>query len=304
MEGSTNLRAPPTSPTPSSSATWRGATATRATPTAAAENGGAARGGTLRGDTPEDFFRLPAAGGGAAGGVAARRAAAAATARRRRRRSARAPRCSAATCAVRGCSCSAARGRNKSFFCERLLEESSLGAAAPEWIVVCQDTAPGKKRDAVERAARDALRRGCSVVVDRMHLTADQRAHFVAIATECAVPCHALLLAPPLAEMESRVRHRTDHPGNVEGERGVGVLRGSAKKTTPPRYAEGFELVSVAHRPADALAYARLYAAAGAAPAEEGAPCACGAGPRRPADVEDREESRPQVLQVLLVPVV
>ena len=139
-----------------------------------------------------------------------------------------------------------AQGAGKSFFCERLLEEgSSLGAAAPEWIVVCQDTAPGKKRDAVERAARDALRRGCSVVVDRMHLTADQRAHFVAIATECAVPCHALLLAPPLAEMESRVRHRTDHPGNVEGERGVGVLRGSAKKTTPPRYAEGLSLIHI-----------------------------------------------------------
>ena len=217
----------------------------------------------------------------------------------RRRRSAR-PRLGGYLRGARLLVLCGAQGAGKSFFCERLLEEgSSLGAAAPEWIVVCQDTAPGKKRDAVERAARDALRRGCSVVVDRMHLTADQRAHFVAIATECAVPCHALLLAPPLSEMESRVRHRTDHPGNVEGERGVGVLRGSAKKTTAPRYAEGFELVSVAHRPADALAYARLYAAAGAAPAEEGAPCACGAG-RGVADVEDREEPGPQVLQVLV----
>ena len=178
----------------------------------AAENVGAARGGTSL-HTPEDFGPLAGGGGaaaaaaGAAGGgggdgapPAAALGARAALLGGYLRGSRLLVLCGAGAGNRSASASSRARPRRRRTGVDR----------RPPGHGVRQD------RDAVERAARDALRRGCSVVVDRMHLTADQRAHFVAIATECAVPCHALLLAPLPAEMESRVRHRTDHPGNVE----------------------------------------------------------------------------------------
>lgn len=71
------------------------------------------------------------------------------------------------------------QGAGKSFFCAALLR------AAPAWVHVSQDTISNGKpgpREKVERAARAALADGRSVVVDRMHLDRDQRAHFVSVA--------------------------------------------------------------------------------------------------------------------------
>ena len=130
-------------------------------------------------------------------------------------------------------------------------------------MITCQDTAakggkPGK-REQVESACREALRRGCSVVVDRMHLSPEQRAYFLAIGKECGVPTDAVLLLPSLAEMTKRVRERTGHPGGVQGESGAAYVSGSYKKVVPPEHAEGFELVSRCVTPADVARLTDMY---------------------------------------------
>ena len=55
------------------------------------------------------------------------------------------------------------------------------------------------------RGTRDALAAGQSVVVDRMHLDPEQRAHFVGVARERSVPVHALVLHVPTVELMRRV---------------------------------------------------------------------------------------------------
>tara|TARA_B100000795_G_scaffold12683_1_gene8823 strand:+ start:625 stop:1878 length:1254 start_codon:yes stop_codon:yes gene_type:complete len=149
------------------------------------------------------------------------------------------------------------QGSGKSFFCAALLH------AAPAWVHVSQDTINNGKpgpRDKVERAARAALEQGRSVVVDRMHLDAAQRAHFVEVARACGAPVHALVLHVPTAELQRRVRERTGHPGNVMGESGARMAAKSAAMLELPRHVEGFAAVTRTHTERDAARACALYA--------------------------------------------
>ena len=153
------------------------------------------------------------------------------------------------------------------------------GLSHASWVVTSQDTAtnggsacrsiaelaaahasgkPGK-REVVEAAAREALRRGECVVVDRMHLDAGQRAHFLKVANECNAPVDAVLLKPPLEVMLQRVRERTGHPGGVQGEAGLSHVRTSYGKIVEPTHAEGFELITKLETPVDVSRLTALY---------------------------------------------
>ena len=119
---------------------------------------------------------------------------------------------------------------------------------------------------------RAALRRGQSVVVDRMHLSAEQRSHFVTIGREACVPIDALLLLPPLAEMQRRVTERVGHPGGVMGAAGARLVPKSYAQIVPPAYSEGFSLISRVETPSQVASLARLYQRTVHAPTAHGAP--------------------------------
>lgn len=136
------------------------------------------------------------------------------------------------------------------------------------WVYFSQDTiskngTPGK-RQRVEDAVRAAINEGNSVVVDRMHLTEEQRSYFVQIGrdfnnnnnkqtiqeddnktkkTSKVIRIHALLLNPPKNVISNRIRNRTNHPGKVEGEKWSRMVLGFLKQLELPTYKEGFDLI-------------------------------------------------------------
>ena len=127
------------------------------------------------------------------------------------------------------------------------LSKYLTGGDSDMWCHCSQDTIsngkPGK-REAVEAAVISALREGKNVVVDRMHLDKEQRAHFVNIGNNCNVPVHALVLVASKQDIERRVTSRTNHPGRVEGIQGARIAVSSLEKLTMPTYDEGFDLIS------------------------------------------------------------
>ncbi len=135
------------------------------------------------------------------------------------------------------------QGSGKSAFCQSLVD----AACGDRWAQFSQDTIndgrPGT-RQAVESAAHDAILSGKNVVIDRMHLDAEQRQHFVEIGRQCQVPVHCLVILATKEEIEDRVKHRVNHPGNVEGEKGVRIAMASLSRLVLPQYDEGFELIN------------------------------------------------------------
>ena len=132
------------------------------------------------------------------------------------------------------------------------------------WVVICQDTISGAgkpgSRDKCEREVRAALKRGENVVVDRTHLTVEQRGHFMEIGKEVGVRIDAVVLLPPLEEMQRRVRERVDHPGGVSGPRYASMVAKSYQSLVPPTHSEGFDLITTLQTPAQVASTTRLYA--------------------------------------------
>ena len=131
------------------------------------------------------------------------------------------------------------QGSGKSTFCE------SLGQG---WCHLSQDTInngrPGERKD-VEVAARSILKeKQKSVVIDRMHLDAAQRHHFIQIGKEAGVNVHCLVFVASKDEVTKRVKERTNHPGGVEGDRGAKLAVTSLSRLVPPAYDEGFALIN------------------------------------------------------------
>lgn len=161
------------------------------------------------------------------------------------------------------------QGSGKSWFAERLLElsasKNSSSSSSSSWVVLCQDEF--KTREKVHEAARQALVEGRNVIIDRMHLTPDQRSHFTSLGFEFVdqnVSVHGLYLsAPHRQELARRVKHRTNHPGGVMGENGVRMAMASLSRWVPPTYQEGFDLMSAVSQPARVDTMARLYAGVG-----------------------------------------
>ena len=137
------------------------------------------------------------------------------------------------------------QGAGKSSFCEHITRGGS-------WCHFSQDTISGGKkgsREAVERAVEAVLKDNKSVVVDRMHLSSEQRRYFVDIGRRCNVPVHAIVFLASADEVRQRVLDRTNHPGGVEGERlcHLGANNLINGNLIHPEYDEGFELISYSH---------------------------------------------------------
>ena len=140
------------------------------------------------------------------------------------------------------------QGSGKSTFCQKLLETTAKNnGAGQNWAHLSQDTIndgrPGK-REAVERIALEQLRAGKCVIIDRMHLSPEQRAYFVNIASQADASCHLLWFDVPKTIIERRVRSRTNHAGGVEGDAGARMAVQSLSQVVTPLYAEGFDLIS------------------------------------------------------------
>jgi diketogulonate reductase-like aldo/keto reductase len=130
------------------------------------------------------------------------------------------------------------------------------------WIHLSQDTirngTPGK-REAVEEAAREALRHHNSVVIDRTHLDPEQRRHFIQLAQASNVPVHAVVLHVSRSELIQRVRDRIDHPAGVQGDKFVKLAVRSLEIIKTPTYEEGLALISIAASTDAANALADVY---------------------------------------------
>jgi DNA 3'-phosphatase len=132
------------------------------------------------------------------------------------------------------------------------------------WVHLCQDTInkgkPGN-REAVEKATRQAIRNGCSVIIDRMHLDKIQRKHFVDIAMELHVPVHILVFRPPKDVIAKRVLERSKHPGGVEGEKGMRMALASLSRLQMPTYhgGESFALITCLQQEAHVHQWSTFY---------------------------------------------
>lgn len=150
------------------------------------------------------------------------------------------------------------QGAGKSYFCNQLM--NSCQQQNNNWTHLSQDTiSKGKSgsREQVERAANKALQEGKSVVVDRMHLDAAQRAHFVRVAQANNVPVHAVVLNTPKDVVAERVLYRENH--TVQGERGAKMAQASWSSMTMPEYEEGFSLISASSTPEGSKTIVDLY---------------------------------------------
>ena len=152
-------------------------------------------------------------------------------------------------------------GAGKSTFAAQLTSSS-----ASRWRRVCQDCAgshgkPGSRSD-VMQAALLSLRDGYHVVVDRTHLTVDQRKPFIALATALGCRVHAVELAIPLDVCVQRILKRTNHEGGVEGQSGVGVAHRmrAGKDNSSPSARESFTEVTRCKTDADVARCAQRYA--------------------------------------------
>ena len=100
---------------------------------------------------------------------------------------------------------------------------------------------PGR-REKVEEEARNELRKGNSVLLDRMHLTPDQRQEMiesiVTSDTKSKVHIHVVVLNPSKETIAHRVKNRTNHPGKVEGDKGARIAMMSLRGLVQPTYEE------------------------------------------------------------------
>ena len=112
-------------------------------------------------------------------------------------------------------------GSGKSTFAHELMSR------APRWVRVCQDTiSKGGKRGSraqCVKALRKALAEGKSVLVDRCHVTPEQRREFVGVARDDpgVTAIDAVVFDFPLQVLQHRVKYRINHEGGVEGPRGA-----------------------------------------------------------------------------------
>ncbi len=144
------------------------------------------------------------------------------------------------------------QGAGKSTFCHHVLFGKRKHNANKEWtnknnhwVSLSQDTInngkPGR-REKVEEEARKELRRGNSVLLDRMHLNPEQRQEMiesvVAPDMKSKVQIHVVVLNPSKEIVTRRVKNRTNHPGKVEGEKGVRFALKSLGALVMPTYKE------------------------------------------------------------------
>jgi aprataxin len=156
------------------------------------------------------------------------------------------------------------QGAGKSTFSQALLRR-----APDRWARVNQETIargrPGSRAQCVT-AARAALQRGVSVVVDRANVTPEQRAFFLEVARQAGVEAHCVALDLPLKACQARAAGRAEHEGGLQGQRAfavVGMTHKALAQAGPPRREEGLSSVVTCRDDADADAAASAWAAYG-----------------------------------------
>ncbi len=153
------------------------------------------------------------------------------------------------------------QGAGKSTFCHHVLfgkrkedADDTFINKNKNWVSLSQDTInngkPGK-REKVEEEARKELRNGNSVLLDRMHLNPEERQDILeSVVTpdlKARVQIHVVVLNPSKEVVTRRVKNRTNHPGKVEGEKGVRFALKSLGAIVMPTYKEEqFRLISYA----------------------------------------------------------
>jgi DNA 3'-phosphatase len=143
------------------------------------------------------------------------------------------------------------QGSGKSTFCRRVLfgrndnDTNGHDNKNNHWVWLSQDTInngkPGK-REKVEEEACKELRKGNSVLLDRMHLRPEDRQimieNVVTQGMKSKVQIHVVVLNPSKEIVTRRVKNRTNHPGKVEGEKGVRFALQSLERLVLPTYKE------------------------------------------------------------------
>lgn len=113
------------------------------------------------------------------------------------------------------------QGSGKSTFSNALIARAAEQPTPRRWARVNQDSIAGKPgrgtRGACENLVKASVGAGSSAVVDRMHLTRDQRAYFVKAAREANCQAHCVVLDLPLKTCIQRAVDRTAHEGDILG---------------------------------------------------------------------------------------
>ncbi|KAJ4473699.1 AAA domain-containing protein [Lentinula aciculospora] len=103
----------------------------------------------------------------------------------------------------------------------------------------------------VETLARESLRNGFSVCIDRTNIDESQRAHWTRIAHEFpGTMTWVILFDTPYEVCASRLQQRTTHPTIHSPEMGLSVLSRFEEDFIPPSAREGFHRI-VSLKPAD-----------------------------------------------------
>jgi len=103
----------------------------------------------------------------------------------------------------------------------------------------------------VEALARNSLRDGLSVCIDRTNIDQGQRAHWINIAHEFpGTLIYAIVFDTPYEECASRLRQRTSHPTIHGPEQGLSVLSRFARDFRQPAAYEGFDCI-ISLKPSD-----------------------------------------------------
>jgi predicted kinase len=125
-------------------------------------------------------------------------------------------------------------GSGKSTFATKLVE-----ATGDIYVRVNQDEMGN--RQACEAVARTALKKGYSVIVDRVNFDIKQRNNWVKLASELHVNnIRCLFLDVPLEVAKERIAAREDHPTIPKGTNGHAIIDKFTKWQINPSAGEGF----------------------------------------------------------------
>ena len=155
-------------------------------------------------------------------------------------------------------------GSGKSTFALEVVEKSSGGGggggggggsgSGRQWSRVCQDVinsgARGTRQQCV-KAMITHLSEGKSVLVDRCHVTPDQRRDFLEAARTCpggVASVYAVVFRNPLPLLIERIKNRVGHEGGLDGWTGEKVtarMYSTMQKCGLPAITEGFDEICV-----------------------------------------------------------
>ncbi|KAL0953486.1 hypothetical protein HGRIS_004716 [Hohenbuehelia grisea] len=107
----------------------------------------------------------------------------------------------------------------------------------------CNQDDLGDRRQ-VEHLARNSLRQGLSVCIDRTNFNESQRAYWIDIAREYPKASRwVIVFDTPYEVCAARLRERTSHPTITSPEQGLSILARFASDYRPPAVHEGYDRI-------------------------------------------------------------